>query len=219
MFFPSPPTAVSRGSIGSRSPGDSPGMPTTRACSSPPTCGSGADHRTRGGDAEADCDWSVPDGGRRLGQMTRLRRSLVALGLLVFGLGAFPAVASAHAQLESSNPGQSAVLLVPPTQVVLHFGEPVEIDFGSLRVIGPAGERVDAGAAHHPGGDTHSVATALPSDLADGTYVVAWRVISADSHPGARRLRVLGRHGQGLDPGRRPGRADREHVGAVHRGG
>lgn len=115
--------------------------------------------------------------------MTRLRRSLVALGLLVFGLGASPGVASAHAQLESSIPGQSAVLLVPPNQVVLHFGEPVEIDFGSLRVIGPAGQRVDAGAALHPGGDTHSVANALPPDLADGTYVVAWRVISADSHP------------------------------------
>ncbi|HEX7444380.1 MAG TPA: copper resistance protein CopC, partial [Acidimicrobiales bacterium] len=115
--------------------------------------------------------------------MTRLRRPLLALGLLTFGLGVFPGVASAHAQLESSTPGQSAVLLVPPTQVVLHFGEPVEVDFGSLRIIGPAGRRVDAGAAHHPGGDTHSVATALPPDLADGTYVVAWRVISADSHP------------------------------------
>ena len=128
-------------------------------------------------------DWSDLAPGRRLGEMTRLRRSLLALGLVVVGLGALPGVASAHAQLESSTPGQSAVLLVPPTQVVLHFGEPVEIDFGSLRVIGPGGRRVDAGAAHHPGGDTHSVATALPPGLADGTYVVAWRVISADSHP------------------------------------
>jgi len=118
--------------------------------------------------------------------MTRLRRPFLALGLLVVLLVMLvmtPGVASAHAQLESTEPSQSAVLLVPPTQVVLHFGEPVEIDFGSLRVIGPGGARVDAGAAHHPGGDSHAVATSLPAHLADGTYVVAWRVISADSHP------------------------------------
>ncbi|HEY5109401.1 MAG TPA: copper resistance CopC family protein, partial [Acidimicrobiales bacterium] len=115
--------------------------------------------------------------------MTRLRRPFLALGLLVLLLAATPGVASAHAQMESTDPNRSAVLLVPPTQVVLHFGEPVEIDFGSLRVIGPGGARVDAGAAHHPAADTHAVAVALQADLHDGTYVVAWRVISADSHP------------------------------------
>jgi copper transport protein len=115
--------------------------------------------------------------------MTRLRRPFLALGLLVLLLAATPGVASAHAQLESTDPNPSAVLLVPPTQVVLHFGEPVEIDFGSLRVIGPGGARVDTGAAHHPAADTHAVAVALRADLRDGTYVVAWRVISADSHP------------------------------------
>ena len=128
-------------------------------------------------------DWSTPHAGPRLQNMTRLWRPLVALGLLVGLLAATPGVASAHAQLESSEPGQSAVLLVPPTQVVLHFGEPVEIDFGSLRVIRPGGGRVDAGATHHPGGDSHAVATTLPPNLPDGTYIVAWRVISADSHP------------------------------------
>ena len=115
--------------------------------------------------------------------MTRMRRLLLAAGLLALLLVATPGVASAHAQLESTDPSQSAVLLVPPTQVVLHFGEPVEIDFGSLRVIGPGGKRVDGGAAHHPDGDTHAVAISLGSGLHDGTYVVAWRVISADSHP------------------------------------
>ncbi len=157
---------------------------------------------TGNGPSRPHGDWSDPAPGRRLGEMTRLRRSLLALGLVVVGLGALPGVASAHAQLESSTPGQSAVLLVPPTQVVLHFGEPVEIDFGSLRVIGPGGRRVDAGATHHPGGDTHSVATALPQGLADGTYVVAWRVISADSHP------VHGAYVFSVGTARGSGRAD-----------
>jgi copper transport protein len=67
--------------------------------------------------------------------------------------------------------------------VILHFGEPVEIDFGSIRVIGPEGNRVDEGGTHHPPGDSHAVAISLPTHLPNGTYVVAWRVISADSHP------------------------------------
>jgi len=115
--------------------------------------------------------------------MTRLKHLVLAIGLLMLLLVATPGVAGAHAQLESSEPGQSAVLLVPPTRVVLHFGEPVEIDFGSLRVIGPGGARVDGGAAQHPDGDVHAVSASLPINLPDGTYIVAWRVVSADSHP------------------------------------
>jgi copper transport protein len=114
--------------------------------------------------------------------MTGRWRLFLAFGLLVLFLAATPGVAGAHAQLESSEPGQSAVLLVPPTRVVLHFGEPTEIDFGSLRVIGPGGTRVDGGAAHHPDGDTHAVTTSLPANLPAGSYIVPWRVISADSH-------------------------------------
>jgi copper transport protein len=111
------------------------------------------------------------------------RRASVAVvaAFVLIILGAAPA--SAHAQLQSSNPSPSSVLSVPPSQIVLHFGEPVEIDFGSIRVFGPLGNRVDQGGTHHPGGDNDAVAIALPPGLHDGTYVVAWRVISADSHP------------------------------------
>ena len=128
-------------------------------------------------------DWSTDHRSRRSLAMTRSIHLVLAFGLLVLLLVATPGMAGAHAQLESSEPGQSAVLLVPPTRVALHFGEPVEIDFGSLRVIGPGGGRVDGGAAHHPDGDVHAVAVSLPANLPDGTYVVAWRVVSADSHP------------------------------------
>jgi copper transport protein len=105
---------------------------------------------------------------------------VATVGVLLVALSG---TASAHAQLESTDPPQSSVQLVAPNQVVLHFGEPVEIDFGSVRVLGPRGQRVDSGGAHHPSGDSHAVATSLPGDLPRGTYVVAWRVISADSHP------------------------------------
>ncbi len=115
--------------------------------------------------------------------MTRLWRLLAGAAILLLVLVGTEGTASAHAQLESTSPNQSSVLLASPHEVVLHFGEPVEIDFGSLRVIGPGGQRVDSGGTHHPDGDSHAVAISLPSDLPRGTYVVAWRVISADSHP------------------------------------
>jgi len=114
----------------------------------------------------------------------RLRHRLLrGAGLGVVAAVALAAPADAHAQLESTQPNQSSVLAVAPTRVVLHFGEPVEIDFGSIRVIGPDGRRVDEGGTTHPGGDDHAVAIGLPAHLGAGTYVVAWRVISADSHP------------------------------------
>lgn len=100
---------------------------------------------------------------------------------LVTILAASPA--SAHAELSSSSPPQSSVVLSPPGQVVLRFDEPVEIDFGSIRVLDLGGRRVDEAGARHPAGDGRAVAIALPGHLPDGTYVVAWRVVSDDSHP------------------------------------
>src|SRR5664280_2783687 len=115
--------------------------------------------------------------------MRYLWRLFCGCGVMLLILVGTAGPASAHAQLESTSPTQSSVVEVAPSQVVLHFGEPVEIDFGSLRVIGPNGQLVDSGGTHHPRGDSHAVAISLPAHLPRGTYVVAWRVISADSHP------------------------------------
>jgi copper transport protein len=52
---------------------------------------------------------------------------------------------------------------------------------GSIRIYDSDVERVDSGDVEKPTSD--SVSVGLPDDLANGTYVVAWRVISADSHP------------------------------------
>jgi copper transport protein len=91
--------------------------------------------------------------------------------------------ASAHAELLTTNPAPSSVLLVPPSQIVLHFDEPVTIDFGSVSVLALDGRRVDEGGVHHLGNDGSTVVLPLPNQLVRGTYVVGWRVISDDSHP------------------------------------
>jgi copper transport protein len=111
-----------------------------------------------------------------------LRVALVALAITALGL-ASAAPASAHAIVHSTSPKGGATVAEPPDQVVMRFNEPVEIAFGAIRVFDGAGRRVDEGVAHYLPGEPDAVAVALRSSLADGTYTVSWRVISADSHP------------------------------------
>ncbi|MEV7288232.1 copper resistance protein CopC [Streptomyces sp. NPDC093252] len=109
-------------------------------------------------------------------------RSLVLLLVAVTGalfLGAAPA--SAHAAVTSSDPQQGAVVEQAPAQVSLTFSEPVSAPEGSVRVLGPKGERADTGAPTNPSDTIYTVK--LHSGLPDGTYTVTYQVVSADSHP------------------------------------
>ncbi|MFI0503532.1 copper resistance CopC/CopD family protein [Streptomyces albogriseolus] len=109
-------------------------------------------------------------------------RTLVLLILAVAGaLLAGAAPASAHAALTGSDPAQGAVVDTAPARVSLTFSEPVAVGDDSVRVLGPKGERVDKGDPANPSGTTYSVP--LVSGLPDGTYTVAYQVVSADSHP------------------------------------
>src|SRR5690606_8506496 len=58
-------------------------------------------------------------------------------------------------------------------------------------VLDANANRLDIGEPEHREGDRASLAVTLP-DLGDGAYVVAWRVVSSDSHPigGAFTFRV-----------------------------
>ena len=68
-----------------------------------------------------------------------------------------------------------------PAQVVLRFDEAVATVAGSVRVFDGDARRVDTGEVTEPASDT--VAVSLPAGLPEDTYTVAWRVLSADSHP------------------------------------
>ncbi|HEY3669841.1 MAG TPA: copper resistance protein CopC [Acidimicrobiia bacterium] len=110
-------------------------------------------------------------------------RRLLALGALVVALLAvFAAPASAHASLLSTDPSTGGVYDTPPKAVTLRFSEGVEVSLGGVRVYTGDRQRVVTGKPEHPNGQQSVVATSLPN-LDDGTYVVTWRVVSADSHP------------------------------------
>ncbi len=105
---------------------------------------------------------------------------LAVAGALLAGLaGAAPV--SAHAALIGSTPQQGAVADKAPARVTLTFSEQIALSDGAIRVLDPKGKRVDTGKAAEVSGTTYAVP--LHSGLPDGTFTVAYQVVSADSHP------------------------------------
>ena len=112
-----------------------------------------------------------------------MRRAAVFAGLVAGWLAlllAPAAPASAHAVLETSTPPPNAVLATAPSEVVLTFSEAVRQVPDKIRVIAPDGSRADTGQATFSGA---VVSIAVDPAKPNGTYLVTYRVISADSHP------------------------------------
>ena len=114
-----------------------------------------------------------------------IRTRLLIGGLLVL----FAPSVFAHAVLLGSSPGAEQVLDAAPEEVVLNFNENVGpiffrvLDSTGAEVGSPGEIRVDGNDVYLPLGDT----------LDNGTYIVSYRVISADTHPvGASFLFAVG---------------------------
>ncbi|MFG2933495.1 copper resistance CopC/CopD family protein [Streptomyces achromogenes] len=120
---------------------------------------------------------------RRHAHRARLFRGLLYPVLLLGLLLAAAGPASAHAVLRAADPADGTVLRTAPRYVTLRFSESVGLPAGSFRVYDPGNHRVRTTPADHAPGHSDTVRVALPARLAPGTYTVAWRVVSADSHP------------------------------------
>lgn len=109
------------------------------------------------------------------------RARLLALAAAAALLAA-PAAASAHATLEGTSPPRGATVGRQPDAVAFRFSEPVEGNFGAVRVYDAGGGRVDEGDAFHPGGEGPRLGVHLRPGLPDGSYTATYRVVSADGH-------------------------------------
>ncbi|MEE1762981.1 MULTISPECIES: copper resistance CopC/CopD family protein [unclassified Streptomyces] len=107
---------------------------------------------------------------------------LLGAVLVLFLLGG-AATASAHAALKGSDPVDGSVLDAAPREVTLRFTESVSLLEDSIRVVDPENRAVDTGKPGRAGDRADTARVTLPTGLDDGTYTIAWRVISADSHP------------------------------------
>jgi copper transport protein len=113
-------------------------------------------------------------------------RGRLGLALAVATVGTAllaPPGADAHATLEATSPARGADLKAAPRAVTFRFDEPVEGNFGAVRVYDARGRRVDDSKVVHPGGKGPELGVGLRPGLPDGTYTATYRVISADSHP------------------------------------
>jgi copper transport protein len=103
--------------------------------------------------------------------------AVIAGALTLVVLGASPAFA--HATLLQSDPAPGAVLARSPSAVTLRFDSQVSAALGAVRVYDRQGGRVDSGGTDVQG----AVVRLRVSGLPKGSYVVTWRVTSADTHP------------------------------------
>ena len=110
--------------------------------------------------------------------VARLCGLVVLVTLGVAGATGAPG-ASAHSQLLSTAPAAGGELAAAPAEVALTFNEP-PIALGSVvRVTGPSGQVVSAGAVRVLDDTVHQGM----ASAGGGTYRVDWHVTSEDGHP------------------------------------
>src|SRR5829696_118788 len=109
-------------------------------------------------------------------------RALTVVVVVAVAVASGSGRAFAHADLDSTDPAAGSVVHESPSQLVLRFTGAVDSVPGGIRVVAADGTEIDIGPPGRLDGSTSTIVVDLPT-LADGTYVVAWRAISADSHP------------------------------------
>ena len=112
--------------------------------------------------------------------ITAARRVALAATLAVLLSLLFASPAAAHAELVSTTPANGAQLTRPPTEVQMTFTESVNLLHDGIRLIDGLGAVV---ATPDPTVERSTVIWPMPASLPEGTYIVTFRVVSADGHP------------------------------------
>jgi copper transport protein len=132
--------------------------------------------------------WRLAPGGVGRGTTTgrRLRWLVGLAGLVVLVTFGSAVPASAHAGLVGTEPTEGSVVDAPPRDLRLSFNEPVTPVAGGFTLYDSGGRYpASAGAPSGvPVTTLDAVVTAhVPAALPRGSYLLSWRVVSADSHP------------------------------------
>ena len=117
-----------------------------------------------------------------------MRRTIVLMAMFVT-IVAIPVAAQAHASLVESNPSKGQRLDSLPPSVTLTLDEAVD-EPAFVVVTAPDGTRLDGDVTV----DGRTVSTDLEPSEIDGSYSVAYRLVSADAHTvtGALEFEVAG---------------------------
>ncbi len=115
-------------------------------------------------------------------RIPRIRRLLAVPAIAAVVLVATAGAASAHAVLEATSPAPNTNVATSPKVVTLTFSEHVDVRDDAIRLFDGSLSAIDIGNTKHVPGKGNEVSASLPG-LKKGLYTVAWRAISADSHP------------------------------------
>jgi methionine-rich copper-binding protein CopC len=108
-------------------------------------------------------------------------RSLLASVSIAALLAALPAVAAAHAELESSTPEAGENLDTAPTEVTLTFDDELNPDGSSFSVVDADGHEVGSGEVDLTVAD-RNVMTGDVTISDPGIYTVEYTVVGDDGH-------------------------------------
>ncbi|WP_416905567.1 copper resistance CopC family protein [Micromonospora echinospora] len=113
-----------------------------------------------------------------------MRLSASALvGVLVTAVALFLTPASpaaAHNTLQEATPARNARVTTPPGEITLRFMQKLDPDLTTITLTDDTGQEMPTGEVTVTG-PTGTIAIDEP--IANGTYTVAYRVVSADGHP------------------------------------
>ncbi|MFY1597887.1 copper resistance CopC family protein [Micromonospora sp. WMMD737] len=118
--------------------------------------------------------------------------ALVAAALAAAALLLVPAApAAAHNTLRAASPADGERLTTPPTRVTLEFAQRLDPTFTTIALTDAARRKIPTGGPTVDG--TKGTVTVVET-LGEGTYTVAYRIVSADGHPvqGSYRFTVAG---------------------------
>jgi len=105
---------------------------------------------------------------------------VAAAGLAAVATLGAPTV-DAHAFLDHASPAVGSTVPTAPASVTMWFTQQLEPAFTTAEVTDKSGSPVDAGAAQVDPKDPTELRVPL-KPLPPGTYTVAWRALSVDTH-------------------------------------
>ena len=88
--------------------------------------------------------------------------------------------AAAHADFTSSTPADGSIVDEAPSEISLRFTEGIDLQSDGIRLLDADGTPVALGPATADGA---TATVPIEAELERGSYVVAWRAVSADGHP------------------------------------
>jgi methionine-rich copper-binding protein CopC len=108
-------------------------------------------------------------------------RAFLASVFLAIAITLASGTALAHAFLDHAVPAVGSTVHAAPRSLRLWFTERLEPAFSHVRVFDASGKPVDGEDARVDASDPSILSVTLPP-LPPGSYRVAWRVVSADTH-------------------------------------